>query len=176
MAARVFIASAVAAALSGAAFLMLRQAGPVEIPYREADRIAEGAVLYAEHCAICHGADLGGEPGWDTPDAEGYYPAPPQDERGHAWHHPDALLYDIVKHGPERVVGNGYKSRMPGFEDILSDAEILSVLAHIKSTWPLVIVEAHAAVNGRPSNSPLDLETLEACGLSLGGALARRED
>jgi hypothetical protein len=34
------------------------------------------------------------------------------------------------------VVGGDYESDMPGFGDLLSDGEILAVLAFIKSTWP----------------------------------------
>ena len=30
----------------------------------------------------------------------------------------------------------GYESDMPAFEGILSDDEIVAVLAYIKSTWP----------------------------------------
>jgi mono/diheme cytochrome c family protein len=30
----------------------------------------------------------------------------------------------------------GYKSDMPGFENVLSDDEIRAVLTFIKSTWP----------------------------------------
>ncbi|MEM6825645.1 MAG: hypothetical protein AAF566_11080, partial [Pseudomonadota bacterium] len=54
------------------------------------------------------------------------------------------------------------------FEDTLSDAEILSALAFIKSTWPLVILEAHEVVNGRPGSADVFLDDLAACGLSLG--------
>jgi len=41
--------------------------------------------------------------------------------------------------GPDRadaVVGGGYESDMPGFGDVLTDAEIRAVLDYIKSTWP----------------------------------------
>jgi mono/diheme cytochrome c family protein len=34
------------------------------------------------------------------------------------------------------VVGEGYESDMPGFGGILTDAEMRSILAYIKSTWP----------------------------------------
>jgi mono/diheme cytochrome c family protein len=154
--------------LSLGAYIVLLGAKPVEIPFDNATRVALGELIYQEECSACHGADLQGEAGWETRDADGYFPAPPLDETGHAWHHPDALLFDIVKAGPEAVVGAGYQSRMPGLEGRLSDEDILSVLAYVKSTWPLVISEAHNWVNGKPSGSPVRPEDLAACGLSLG--------
>ena len=161
--------------LSLAAYLVLDRVGPREIPFADAERVAEGAALYSEHCASCHGMNLEGEEGWESPDAEGFYPAPPQDEHGHAWHHADVLLFDLVKRGPEDVVGEGYRSRMPGFEGTLSDAEILSTLAYIKSTWPLAILEVHNVVNGKPGSAGVRLEDLEACGITLGVVAVRGE-
>ncbi|MBL4645745.1 MAG: c-type cytochrome, partial [Rhizobiales bacterium] len=49
--------------------------------------VKKGAVIYAEYCASCHGADLEGQPNWQSPDADGKMPAPPHDQRGHTWHH-----------------------------------------------------------------------------------------
>ena len=71
-----------------------------------------------------------------APLANGRYPAPPHDETGHTWHHADALLERIIRDGTAAVVGDGYESDMPGFTDVMSDAEITAVLAYIKSTWP----------------------------------------
>lgn len=154
--------------LSYGAYLFLVGAKPVEIPFGDETQIALGESLYADHCAACHGADREGESGWQTPDQDGYYPAPPLDQNGHAWHHPDTLLFDIVKLGPEAVVGGGYRSRMPGLGDTLSDNEILAILAYVKASWPLLIAEAHNWVNGKPSGNPVRPEDLEACGLSIG--------
>jgi mono/diheme cytochrome c family protein len=168
MTARVMSALILAVALSVAAFVFLNRAGPVEIPFTDDRSVAEGRVVYETHCAVCHGAGLDGEANWEDRDTEGYLPAPPLDDTGHAWHHADVLLVGIVSDGPEVVVGGGYKSRMPGFADRLSNDDILAVLAYMKSTWPLVIVEAHNWVNGKPSAAPVSLEELAACGLSLG--------
>ena len=119
------------------------------LPYEDAERVAEGRALYAENCASCHGADLEGQPDWRSPDAEGYLPAPPHDESGHTWHHPDPLLVRIVTEGTEAVVGGDYRSNMIGYGDILTDNEILNVLAYIKSTWPDEIREMHDEMNAR---------------------------
>ena len=98
-------------------------------------QIALGRKLYAEHCASCHGAQLEGQPNWQTPKANGRLPAPPHDESGHTWHHSDDELFTITKKGPAAVVP-GYRSDMPAFEGMLTDDEIRAVLAFIKSTWP----------------------------------------
>lgn len=109
--------------------------------------MAQGQALYADYCAACHGTQLEGEPNWRERDADGYLPAPPHDVTGHTWHHPDAQLFAITKYGIEALIGNGYKSRMAGYQGILTDDEILSVLAFIKSTWPEEVIARHDQMN-----------------------------
>lgn len=129
-----------ALALAAAGYAVSRSdavfaAGPAGF---EAD-LAEGARLYAEHCADCHGADLEGQPDWQAPGPDGIYPAPPHDASGHTWHHSDQLLFDYTKKGGAALMaeqGMAFDSGMPGFGDQLSDDQIRSVLAYIKSTWP----------------------------------------
>ncbi len=100
-----------------------------------AEVIKQGRQIYADQCASCHGAQLEGQPDWKTPLPSGRLPAPPHDADGHTWHHPDDILFRIVREGTAAIVGGGYKSDMPGFA-VLSDAEIQAALANIKSTWP----------------------------------------
>ena len=104
------------------------------------DDLAQGAALYAEHCASCHGADLEGAPDWRRRGADGLYPAPPHDETGHTWHHGDRLLFDYTKLGGEATLAmrgvSDFESGMPGFGHLLTDDQIRDVLAFIKSTWP----------------------------------------
>ena len=120
--------------------------------HRKPEITRQGAALYEANCAACHGADLSGEPDWQVRDGEGYLPAPPHDETGHTWHHPTMQLFAITKYGTEAVVGGGYKSRMAGFGDVLTDEEILAVLAFIKSTWPRRVVEFHDEVDAKFAN------------------------
>ena len=101
-----------------------------------AETIALGRTIYETQCAACHGAQLEGQPDWQMPLPSGRLPAPPHDATGHTWHHPDDILFRIVKEGTAAIVGDGYQSDMPGFADVLGDAEIRAVLAYIKSTWP----------------------------------------
>lgn len=102
-------------------------------------QVAMGKTLYAENCAACHGAKLEGQENWRTPLAGGGLPAPPHDETGHTWHHPDAVLFRYTKLGGAKIAPPSFQSNMPGFEDGLSDGEIWAVLSYIKSEWPLNI-------------------------------------
>lgn len=66
-------------------------------------------------------------------------PAPPHDDTGHTWHHPDSVLFDYTKLGGKAALerqGVKFESGMPGFDVQLSDAEIWNMIAYIKSTWP----------------------------------------
>ncbi|MGQ0656207.1 MAG: c-type cytochrome [Betaproteobacteria bacterium] len=67
---------------------------------------------------------------------DGRMPAPPHDEGGHSWHHPDAELFGITRHGlvPPYAPAD-YKSDMPAFAGQLGDDDIRAVLAFIKSHW-----------------------------------------
>jgi len=107
-----------------------------EGPPTDAEEIAKGRAIYEAQCAACHGEQLEGQPDWRTPLPSGRLPAPPHDASGHTWHHPDDVLFRIVKEGTAAIVGGGYESDMPGFGDVLSDSEIRAALAYIKSTWP----------------------------------------
>lgn len=111
--------------------------------YEDADVVAQGKVLYGEYCAACHGAKLEGEEDWRTPKPGGKMPAPPHDQTGHTWHHPEEQLFNITKYGTAALVGPSYKTDMVGFEDQLSDAEIIAVLSFIKASWPAQIRKRH---------------------------------
>ncbi len=115
-----------------------KDAAPGEDPRadpRDAAKVAVGAKLYAAHCASCHGAKLEGQPDWRRRLANGRMPAPPHDESGHTWHHPDDMLFGITKHGIARYAPPGYQSDMPAFAGQLSDEQIWAVLAYLKSHW-----------------------------------------
>lgn len=118
-------------------------------PYWDEAAVAQGATLYAETCAACHGAALEGEGDWRERNADGSFRAPPHDETGHTWHHPDAQIFAITKHGTEAVTGGAVQSAMEGFGDLLSDEEILAVLAFIKAQWPDQIIARHNGLNQR---------------------------
>ena len=98
--------------------------------------LAQGQSIYQAQCAACHGARLEGQPNWRERDASGRLPAPPHDASGHTWHHPDQVLFDLVKYGVAKAAHlPGYDSAMPAYEGKLTDAEIVAVLAWIRSQW-----------------------------------------
>ena len=109
-----------------------------------------GAAIYDNQCASCHGVGLEGQPDWQTRDpATGRLPAPPHDETGHTWHHPDDVLFAMTKHGPQIFAGPDYPSDMPGFGDVLSDDDIVAVLDYIKAQWPEGIRARQADIDRR---------------------------
>ncbi len=101
-------------------------------PGLDATLIAQGADLYAVHCAGCHRADLTGDPEWRSPAADGGFRPPPHDSSGHTWHHSDQALVDIVLYGYDPPVA---ESRMPQFFGVLTEEQVLAILEFFKSSW-----------------------------------------
>ena len=114
-------------------------------------QVAHGKAVYHRNCASCHGAHLEGQANWQTKLPNGRMPAPPHDASGHTWHHPDAVLFGMTKHGivPGKYAPPGYQSDMPAYANTLTDDEIWAVLAYIKSSWPLAMREAQREIDSR---------------------------
>lgn len=98
--------------------------------------IANGEVVYEQFCASCHGKNLEGQPNWQVTKADGTLPAPPHNKDGHTSHHADSVLFDYTKGGGAALGLKDFKSGMPPFKGMLSDEQIWSALAYIKSHWP----------------------------------------
>lgn len=139
--------AAVAVAAAAALFYFGKPSAPFIDPVDTA-LVARGKEVYASHCAACHGAKLEGQPEWRKRLPNGRLPAPPHDETGHTWHHPDSVLVDIVKNGlvPGKTAPDAYVSDMPAYAQLLSDEDIAAVLAYIKSTWPADILAAQKSM------------------------------
>lgn len=135
---RVIIGTVLAGLLAAGAWVVL-DGGAGENTAASSPDLAEGKALYAENCASCHGAKLEGQPDWRSPGPDGRLPAPPHDETGHTWHHPDSVLFAYTRLGGEALMaerGMAFDSGMPGFGDRLTDGQIRSILAYIRSSWP----------------------------------------
>lgn len=96
-------------------------------------QVVLGRLVYEEHCAACHGANLEGEQLQDGR-ADGQHP-PPLNANGHLWHHSDERLFELVKgafdnSSTERRVSHALSSPR------LSDEQVQTVLAYVKSSWP----------------------------------------
>ena len=113
--------------------------------------IVAGQSLYANNCASCHGANLEGQPNWQSAGADGVLPAPPHDRTGHTWHHDDELLFEYTKLGGAAALEvrgvTGFNSGMPAFNETLTDDDVWDILAYIRLTWPEREREAQASRN-----------------------------
>lgn len=108
-------------------------------------QVALGKAVYSENCASCHGTNLEGQPDWRERKSDGRMPAPPHNTMGHTWHHPDEVLFGIIKQGVAAFAPSGYESDMPAFGGVLTDEEIWAVLAYLK---------AHGLQRSRCDNRP----------------------
>jgi len=97
--------------------------------------IARGKIAYENNCVSCHMINLAGAENWKGLDEDGHRKAPPLNGTAHTWHHDDKTLHNIIKYGLVNLI-DGYEGKMIGFKDNLSDKDIDSVLAYIKSYWP----------------------------------------
>ncbi|MCE8012630.1 cytochrome c [Halomonas desiderata] len=101
----------------------------------DASQPIEGEQIYQQHCASCHGIDGEGMPNWQRPNAMGELPAPPHGPEGHTWKHSDAMLYRMVSEGWRDPWNETERLTMPAFEDVLTPAEIRSVINYLKTLW-----------------------------------------
>lgn len=157
MARKKLVFGVVGAVVVGAAAILysvIRGSGSAFIDPADQALVMQGRAIYANNCAACHGESLQGQPNWRDRMPNGRLPAPPHDKTGHTWHHPDAMLLDMVKNGlvPGKTAPPGYVSDMPAYRDILSDQEIIAVLTYIKSTWPPKVLEAQKEVTLQRQN------------------------
>ena len=83
------------------------------VPQAAAMNLARGQQLYNLHCAACHGSR-----------GEGVMPEAPKFRQGERLEQPDMILLQSVKTG---------KKSMPPFFGILQDAQILDVLAYVRT-------------------------------------------
>ena len=83
-------AIATAALLGAVAVAIMRAPQGSASPFADPDdraAVERGAIVYAGHCATCHGSHLEGQENWQIVGGNGRLPAPPQDQRGHGWMH-----------------------------------------------------------------------------------------
>lgn len=99
------------------------------------DTLQLGKTVYEQSCAECHGIDGEGQfpDNPMQPDETGRIGAPPHNGNGHTWHHDDNLILQIINEGGMGTVDSFYP--MPAFGDTLTQEEITSVVAYIKTFW-----------------------------------------
>lgn len=106
--------------------------------------VKQGKRVYETNCAACHGTQLEGKRGWNT-NASLPPLAPPQDETGHTWQHSDRDIFQIVIYGIKDRAGGALN--MPAFANQLSNTEITSAIAFIKSRWPPAVRGSQSLLN-----------------------------
>ena len=89
---------------------------------------------YNKWCAHCHGWAGDGQPQITIENAEerGYHTVPRHDSQGHTWHHPDQILFEVIKYGVQAPT-NLYP--MSSFDEQLTDDEIFGIIDYIKRWW-----------------------------------------
>lgn len=109
-----------------------------DTPWYSQTQVNQGAVLFLDNCAACHGAQAQGAENWMQPDAAGVRGAPPLNGSGHAWHHSlDSLVQTITQ-------GRG---AMPASKGILTEEQIIATLAWTQSLWPTTTYKAWSREN-----------------------------
>jgi mono/diheme cytochrome c family protein len=116
---------------SSAAPVLINGTPVPPVPTLNADQVTQGAALYAQNCASCHGPNLESVPNWRKALPDGSLPPPPQDSSGHSWHHPDTLLLRIIADGGDPA----FHSKMPAFKNKLTVDQMRLILDFIKSKW-----------------------------------------
>ena len=96
--------------------------GPNPVALTDA-HLVEGVKLFAEHCAICHGASGGNASA--SPVAKGLYPSPPQLATDGVEDDPEGASYWKIKHGI-RLTG------MPSWAKTLTDEQIWTLALFLK--------------------------------------------
>jgi len=124
-------------------------AGAGGVDAADAALVARGQAVYSGNCASCHGAKLEGQPDWRSRNPDGTLKAPPHDETGHTWHHPDRDMFNYTKNGGQATAPPGFKSAMPGFGKMLTDRDIWAVLSYIHASWPPKVVERQQRINAQ---------------------------
>ena len=115
----------------------------------------QGALLYEQQCAKCHGADGKGQRLADSAGLAGGTMAYPALAANRAVTMPQtANLVQVVLHGgyPPSTAGNPRPFGMPPFVLLLGDDDIAAVLTHIRTSWG----------NQAALVSPLDVNRIRA--------------
>jgi S-disulfanyl-L-cysteine oxidoreductase SoxD len=152
------VAGAVGATAAGVLVAVHAASAPAPVLADAEDNasVELGKSIYRRQCASCHGRYLQGQPLWQINDEDAGRRAPAHDESGHTWQHSDRALFQMTKHGRFASALADAVSHMPAFKDVLSDADILAVIAFIKRRWPLGLRISQAMLNPGYAGMPPD--------------------
>ena len=123
--------------------------------------VRAGMTHYKTHCAQCHGRNLQGQPLWTVQDAYAHQRAPAHDDSGHTWQHSDEEFFQMIRVGHLPGPDSKDPSYMPAFAKVVSDQEILEVMAFIKARWSLGIQVSQASLNPDFAGMPAQAGSVE---------------
>lgn len=94
------------------------------------EQLVLGKDIFLNNCASCHGTKAEKTVDWMKTLPDGSYPAPPLNDKAHAWHHPKWQLMQIITEG-----GAPYDGKMPAFKDTLTIEEKEAAISYFQSFW-----------------------------------------
>ena len=120
--------------------------GSATVPGRwyTAAQVADGKVLFQNHCAVCHGDSAAATADWRETNEDGEYPPPPLNGSAHTWHHPMSILERTIVVGGIPLGGV-----MPGFGETLNRDEAHATIAYFQSFWSDDIYARWEKINSR---------------------------
>jgi mono/diheme cytochrome c family protein len=148
--------------LAGVVLAMAGAGAGAPAHFADADdlsKVIAGKAVYLRWCASCHGRRLQGQPLWQLNDQYAGRRAPAHDQTGHTWAHSDDELFFMTKEGRFPATPATATSYMPAFRTVLTDGQILAVLAFIKANWSIGLRISQALLN--PGNAGLPAAALD---------------
>jgi mono/diheme cytochrome c family protein len=121
-------------------------------------KVLAGKSLYMRWCSSCHGRRLQGQPLWQLNDQYAGRRAPAHDQTGHTWAHSDDELFFMTKEGRFPATAASETSYMPAFHAVLTDDQIVAVIAFIKANWSTGLRISQALLN--PGNAGMPAAAL----------------
>jgi mono/diheme cytochrome c family protein len=96
--------------------------------------LRQGQVDYNTYCGHCHGYNGEGQIGdiLQTARQQGMRPVPPHNADGNTWRYAEQLLVRVIKEGLPNPLD---QFPMPPFAEVLTDEQIVGILAYIKLWW-----------------------------------------
>jgi mono/diheme cytochrome c family protein len=101
-------------------------------PEFDINRIANGAKLYQENCAQCHGPEAQGHPDWERGRKEGFAAAPPLNGTGTEVKLSQAQMIHIIRNGVTR----DNIPLMPAWQGRVADKDLEDIIAWFQALWP----------------------------------------
>lgn len=95
------------------------------------NRIANGAKLYQENCAQCHGPEAQGHPDWERGRKEGFAAAPPLNGTGTEVKLSQAQMIHIIRNGVTRDDA----LVMPAWQGRVADRDLEDIIAWYQALW-----------------------------------------